>query len=137
VCGLVYAGAKHRDRRELGGLGERIAAEHLEALGFRVLARNARTRHGEIDLIAFDGFTLAFVEVKTRRSRASPRGQQPEPLAGLGVRQRTRLRRLAAAWLMDGARERPYGRTIRFDAVGVLVGTRDELLRLDHLEGAW
>jgi putative endonuclease len=118
-------------------LGECLAAAHLEALGFRVLARNARTRYGEIDVIAFDGVTLAFVEVKTRRASASPGGPHPEPLTGLAVGQRTRLRRLAAAWLKQGARERPYGRTIRFDAVGVLVGARGELLRLEHVEGAW
>jgi Uncharacterised protein family UPF0102 len=47
-------------RRALGQLGERLAAEHLERLGFAIVARNARTRHGEIDLVAFDGHTLCF-----------------------------------------------------------------------------
>ena len=55
-------------RRALGRLGERLAAAHLQRLGFAILARNVRTRHGEIDLIAFDGEALVFVEVKTRRS---------------------------------------------------------------------
>ncbi len=47
-------------RHELGRLGERLAASHLERLGFAILARNARTRYGEIDLIGFDGHTLVF-----------------------------------------------------------------------------
>jgi putative endonuclease len=103
-----------------------------------VIARNVRTRHGEIDLIAFDGHTLVFAEVKTVRARpAGARSQEPHPLERLHPRQRARLRRLAAAWLSDGARERPTARTLRFDAVGVVVDARDQLLRLDHIEAAW
>jgi hypothetical protein len=49
-------------RRALGALGEELAGAHLERLGFSLLARNVRTRHGEIDLIAFDGSTLAFMD---------------------------------------------------------------------------
>lgn len=47
-------------RHALGRLGEQLAATHLERLGFAILARNARTRYGEIDVIAFDGQTLVF-----------------------------------------------------------------------------
>lgn len=48
-------------RRALGVLGEDLAVEHLRRLGFVIVGRNVRTRHGEIDLIAFDGQVLAFV----------------------------------------------------------------------------
>jgi putative endonuclease len=125
--------------RTAGRLGEELAAAHLQRLGFRVLARNARTRRGEIDVIAFDGRTLVFVEVKTRRVRAAGGSISPpqEPLSGLTARQQTRLRALAAAWLSDHRRERPSARTIRFDAVGVLVDHTGALRRLEHLEGAW
>ena len=52
------------DRRHLlGALGERLAAEHLERLGFRIVERNYRTRWGELDIVAFDGRVLAFCEV--------------------------------------------------------------------------
>jgi putative endonuclease len=124
--------------------GEQLAAAHLERLGFTILERNVRTRHGEIDLIAFDGRTLVFAEVKTRRvaggRRELPPGQ--EPLATLRPRQRARLRRLAVAWLSatppdDDRRSRPTARTIRFDALGVVLDAGEKLLRLDHLEGAW
>lgn len=126
-------------RRTLGRLGEDLAAAHLTRLGFATLARNVRTRYGEIDVIAFDGRTLVFAEVKTRRVGSSARGVRAdqEPLPWLRPRQRARLRGLAVAWLSDEQRERPTARTIRFDAVGVIVDGRGRLLRLDHVEGAW
>jgi putative endonuclease len=115
--------------------GEELAAAHLRAHGFEILARNARTRVGEIDVIAFDGRTLVFAEVKSRRASARAR-PAPEPLAGLRPRQRARLRRLAAAWLWSDA-ERPFAQTIRFDAIGVVLDGHGRVRRLEHLEGAW
>ena len=126
-------------RRALGRLGEQIAARHLEGLRFSVLARNVRTRRGEIDLIAYDGATLVFAEVKTRRdlARQPDHGLAQHPLAGLRAGQRERLRSLAAAWLREQREVRPHARTIRFDAIGVLVDARGAVRRLAHLEGAW
>lgn len=54
------------DRMELGRAGEDFAARYLEDLGCRILERNFRCRYGEIDIIALDGSTICFVEVKTR-----------------------------------------------------------------------
>lgn len=126
-------------RRTLGRLGEDLAVAHMERLGFSTLARNVRTRHGEIDLIVFDGATLAFVEVKARRAGSPGRAIRPdqEPVAWLRPRQRARIRRLASAWLSDRRHTRPTAHTIRFDAIGVLVDARGRLLRLDHVEAAW
>jgi putative endonuclease len=126
-------------RQTLGRHGEELAAAHLRRLGFCPLGRNERTRHGEIDLIAFDGHVLVFAEVKTRRvsARASSVRPDQQPLTWLRPRQRVRLRRLAAAWLSDEKHIRPTAHTIRFDAIGVLLDTKDRLLRLDHIEGAW
>jgi putative endonuclease len=125
-------------RRALGGLGERLAAAHLQRLGFAILARNVRTRHGEIDLIAFDGQALVFVEVKTRRADKRWRLTADEqPLAWLRSRQRARVRRLAAAWLHEESRSRPTAHTIRFDAIGVIVDPADRLMCLDHIESEW
>jgi putative endonuclease len=154
---LDRSNAKPPDpRRALGNLGENIAAAHLERLGFAILDRNVRTRHGEIDLIGFDGRTLIVVEVKTRRvhiqlgsatrvwsgSDRSPAPASSElpiaiaPLEGLRRGQRTRLRRLTTAWLHE--RSPPLrAEEIRFDAVGIVVDQRDRLTRLDHIEGAW
>jgi putative endonuclease len=126
-------------RGALGKLGEDLAVGHLRRLGFVILARNVRTRHGEIDIIAFDGLVLAFAEVKTRRASNRRRGLCPEeqPLAWLKHSQRARLRRLACAWLYESTHTRPKARTIRFDAIGVIVDGHDRLLCLDHIRGAW
>jgi putative endonuclease len=131
-----------RDRRRaLGSLGEDLAVGHFRRLGFVVVARNMRTRHGEIDLITFDGHTLVFAEIKTRRASNPRRGLCPrdQPLEWLKLSQRTRLKRLACAWLYENqsTHSRPKARMIRFDAVGVIVDGADRLLRLDHVEGAW
>ena len=111
----------------------------MQRLGFSTLARNARCRAGEIDLIVFDGRTLVFAEVKTRRLTTSGRTVRPgqEPLAWLRPRQMARLRRLAVGWLHDEARVRPTARGIRFDAIGVIVDQAGQPTRIDHVEGAW
>ena len=54
--------------RTIGGEGEERAARFLKRLGYQILHRNWRCRRGEIDIIARDGKTLVFAEVKTRRS---------------------------------------------------------------------
>jgi putative endonuclease len=56
-------------RIQLGKNGESIAARHLEQHGYRILTRNYRSPAGEIDLVARQGETIVFVEVKTRRSQ--------------------------------------------------------------------
>ena len=53
-------------RQRLGTEGESLAVAHLEKLGYRTLERNYRTRFGEIDIVADDGGTVVFVEVKTK-----------------------------------------------------------------------
>jgi putative endonuclease len=116
-------------RHHLGRLGERLAAEHLERRGCSIVARNHRTRHGEIDLIAVDGDALVFVEVKTRRGRG-------EPWDALHDAKRGQVRRMAVAYLSDAA-DRPRTSLVRFDAIGVVVDARGRLTRLDHLEGAF
>jgi putative endonuclease len=127
-------------RRELGRAGESLAAEHLRGCGFAIVARNQRTRHGEIDLIAFDGHTLVFAEVKTRRVRArrgrAQRDSEP-PLAALSPRQRARLRRLSAAWLAGEGRSLPFAQAIRFDAIGVAIDAGGALRSLEHIPAAW
>jgi len=131
--------ARADPRRALGQRGEDIALEHLCALGATLVARNQRTRAGEIDLIVRMPNVLVFVEVKTRRTRspASAANGPPadDPLLGLHAAQRRRLRRLAVAWLAQhGSVARAT--ELRFDAIGVLLDERDRLMRLDHLEGA-
>jgi putative endonuclease len=117
-------------RHHLGRLGERLAAEHLQRRGCSIVARNHRTRHGEIDLIAVDGDALVFVEVKTRRGRG-------DPWDALHDAKRVQVRRMAMAYLADVTAPRPRTSLLRFDAIGVVVDARGRLTRLDHLEGAF
>lgn len=58
------------------------------------------------------------------------------PWDALGEAKRAQVRRMAAAWLAE-ARPRPFGAQLRFDAIGVVVDRAGELVRLDHLEGAF
>jgi putative endonuclease len=119
-------------RPELGRLGEQLAAEHLARRGYQIVERNYRTRWGELDLVAFDGRTLAFCEVKTRRTSDSGRS----PLESVRGRKRSRVRKMAGSWLIERT-NRPYADNVRFDAIGVTLDAAGRLLRLEHLEGAF
>jgi putative endonuclease len=119
-------------RRTLGEAGERLALAHLGRLGFALVARNHRTRWGELDLVVFDGRTLVFVEVKARRASARA-GTALEAVSSAKQRQ---VRRMAAAWLTE-VQDRPRSAELRFDVIGVTVDGRGDLVRLDHLEGAF
>jgi len=117
--------------KTLGRRGEALAAEHFERLGYRVLARNHRTRFGELDLVLADasGDTIVFCEVKARRVGADWRENLHEA-------KRRQVRTMAAAWLSEVS-DRPRHAELRFDAVGVTLDARDELVRLDHLQAAF
>jgi putative endonuclease len=121
-------------RRARGERGEQIAAEHLEHRGYKIVARNARTRHGELDLIAADDRALVFCEVKTRVAGGS-RGPSG-PLEAIGPHKQRRLRALACEWLATTA-DRPRRVDLRFDAIGVTLSSRGDLIALEHLEAAF
>jgi putative endonuclease len=107
--------AKHL---ELGREGEALAALLLTGKGYRIVARNYRTRGGEVDLVCLDGETVVFVEVKTRGPGSLARPDQ----AVTGTKQ-GRLVRAAAAFLSE---RDWWERPCRFDVVAVVVrgGTR-------------
>jgi putative endonuclease len=119
-------------RLQLGRLGEDLALEHLERLGYRLVTRNHRTRFGEIDLIVSDDATIVFVEVKARRSGTSA-GSAVESVP---PRKQRQVRGMAAAWLVEST-DRPRSRDLRFDVVAVTVDDGGGLMRLDHLEAAF
>ncbi|MGH7728505.1 MAG: YraN family protein [Vulcanimicrobiaceae bacterium] len=82
------------ERAQLGRAGEARAAAHLSALGFEILRRNLRGPAGEIDIVAREGQTFVFVEVKARRTRRFGRA-----LGAVDARKRARLRAAAADFL--------------------------------------
>ncbi len=118
--------------KELGRRGEDLAAAHFSRLGYRVLARNHRTRFGELDLVLADEAdgTIVFCEVKSRRLGS---GDWRDSLHDA---KRAQVRTMAAAWLAE-VTNRPFGAELRFDAVGVTLDDRGMLVRLDHLEAAF
>jgi putative endonuclease len=126
------AGVPNDPRRHLGRIGEDLALDHLRRRGYELVARNHRTRHGEIDLIVCDGRTLVFAEVKTRRATSSGRG----PWEALHPRKRSQVRRMASAFLAD-VEQRPRAPALRCDAIGIVIDAQGRLMRLDHLEGAF
>ena len=104
-------------RRIFGDAGEHVAERALTELGWRVLARNARTRYGEIDLVCHDGRGYVFVEVKTRRA-----GSFVSALEAVGPQKVARLIRLAEAWLALHGERRAHWRlalaALTVDAIG-------------------
>lgn len=124
----MSADARHR----LGQLGERLAAEHLIRQGFEIVERNYTTRRGELDIIAFDGRTLAFCEVKARRLAPGA----GSPFDAIRVLKRSQVRRMAGRWLRDRP-DHPYAEALRFDAIGVTFDPGGRLVGIDHVKGAW
>jgi putative endonuclease len=120
-------------RLRLGRAAEQLVAERLVASGWRIVTRNARLPSGELDLVALDGETLVFVEVKAGRVGAS---QGPElPAHAVGRRKQLKLRRLAREWIAEG--RGPSGVAgYRFDVVGVRFGP-DGLADVDHIRHAF
>jgi putative endonuclease len=118
-------------RQHLGRLGEQLAADHLERVGYSVVARNHRTRHGELDVVAAGEGVLVFAEVKTRRE-----GPFARPWDALHPRKQAQVRRMAAAFLAE-VQDRPRRPAIRFDAIGVTIDARGRLVALDHIEAAF
>ena len=120
-------------RHQLGRLGEELAAEHLMRRGFEILERNYRTRWGELDIVAFDGQTLSFCEVKTRRLGAA---SELGPFDGIRGPKRSRVRRMAGSWMSEHT-DRAFARVIRCDAIGVTFDRAGRLMSFEHLEGAF
>lgn len=100
------------DNREQGKKGEDRADAYLKKIRYKILERNYRTRFGEIDLIAQDGTTIVFVEVKLRTT-----GEFGSPLAAVDERKQKRLRRAAVRYLQSrGLYDRAPA---RFDVLGI------------------
>ena len=112
----------------MGVAGEALAARHLTARGYVVLARNHRLGHREIDLIVRKGETVAFVEVKTRSGEGFG-----HPLEAITARKRREIERVARAWIQRHGRT---GLAYRFDAVGVQLRSGRPPV-VEHVPGAW
>jgi putative endonuclease len=121
-------------RQRLGRAAEDLVAARLAESSWEVVARNARTRHGELDVVALDGRTLVFVEVKAGRAGAAFGPERP--VLAVDFRKQLRIRRLATAW-MGERRDLPRYEGIRFDAVGVTYDRNGRVADYEHIEGAF
>lgn len=120
-------------RQSMGRRAEDLVARRLAAVGWEILERNARTRHGELDIVAREGRTLVFVEVKAGRRDAAFGPERP--VLAVDARKQRRLRRLAAAWLAE-RRDAPRCASIRFDVVGVTFD-RGRPVEAEHIRNAF
>lgn len=99
------------ERQALGIQGENLAVAEIERRGYAVLARRYRTRHGEIDIVARDGDTIVFIEVKAKETPEFGRAAE-----AVGLRKQQRIVSMAVDYL---ARNRLTAKPCRFDVVAI------------------
>ncbi len=115
-------------RQQLGSFGERVARQHLEANGYRVLDTNFRVRDGEIDIVAQMDDDVVFVEVKTRRGDS-----MGSAVESIDWRKAQRLLAAAAAYERSHI-PLPPGR--RIDVIAIDLDEDGVLVSLQHIESA-
>lgn len=114
-------------RQRLGQLGEDAAAARLTAQGWQIVARNWRTRRGEIDIIAQDRDWLVFVEVRARRA---PTAGSPEE--SVTPRKQLQLAHMAEEYLFELRWPGPW----RADVIAIEFDPRDQITRYAHYQDA-
>jgi putative endonuclease len=115
-------------RRLFGQEGEAEAERYLRRKGYRIVARNVRSSLGELDLVAEDGQTLVFIEVKARRS-----GEFGGAIHAVHRQKQQKLARLASQFL---AQRHWMERSCRFDVL-LLQATETAELRVEHIQNAF
>ena len=111
-----------------GQKGEQIAAELLEKKGFKIIQRNWKMGHLEMDIIAGNKTELAFAEVKTRTSTFRGR-----PEEAVDILKQRRMVAAANAYIKYYREERK----LRFDIIGILMNKLGEIVEITHLENAF
>ncbi len=135
VCDLPDLGPSMTvARRRTGEIAEELIAQRLAAAGWEIVERNARTRYGELDIVARDGSALVFIEVKGAREGTAFGPEKP--ILSIDLRKQRRVRRLATAWISERRDQPPYAE-IRFDAVGVTLDRSDRAVDVDYVTGAF
>jgi putative endonuclease len=116
-------------RRWFGMRAETAVARYIKHQGYRILARNYRCSHGEIDLIAIDGNCLVFIEV---RSTAGERTERPA--LSVDRTKQNRLTRLALHYLQSN---HLLGRPARLDVIAVSWPANAKVPQIDHYQNAF
>lgn len=115
-------------RQLLGRRGEQSAAKFLREKGYSILKQNYRCHHGEIDIIAKEGDTIVFVEVKTRSSKAFG-----GPAAAVNYRKQQQISKAAFTYLEE---QQLNDVDSRFDVISILAED-DKQLECKHLPDAF
>jgi putative endonuclease len=115
-------------RKEVGAIGEKLAADFLKKHGYKIIQRNFRCREGEIDIIAQKGEYLVFVEVRTKKNTVFGTPEESVTLS-----KREKLISLANAYLQTCDKQ-PL--SWRIDVVAVELTRDNRVLRLEHIENA-
>jgi putative endonuclease len=115
--------------RTLGQRGEDTAARFLKRLGYTIVARGQRDKLGELDIVAVDGRTIVFVEVKTRTSL-----EGGEPHEAVTPIKQQRMTRVALGYLR---RHRLLEYSARFDVVAVTWPSDEHRPRIEHFPNAF
>ena len=118
-----------RRYRSLGQRGERAAERFVRRKGYKIVARRERGRLGEMDLVAVDGRTIVFIEVKTRTSHSAG-----HPAEAVGPDKQQRLTRLALGYLK---RHGLLEHKARFDVVAVTWPDGARHPHIDHIQNAF
>jgi putative endonuclease len=126
----------------VGLAGEVAVRELVVKRNWHVIDHNVRWREGELDLIAVDGNTLVFAEVKTLVARGPDGLSTFSPFESIDRRKQNQVRMLAKRWLVDELRRQQDARDIRFnnfrfDAFAVTLSRQHEVLSIEHLEDAF
>jgi putative endonuclease len=100
-----------KERLSLGKFGEDLAFKEIKGLGYKRIIRNYRCPLGEVDLIAIDGDTLVFIEVKTRKGRSLAYAKE-----AVNDRKRRQLSKVALSYMKSN---KLNGAKARFDVVAV------------------
>ncbi len=121
--------AAWRRYMSLGQRGERAADHYLRRQGYKIVGRRERTALGELDLVAVDGRTVVFIEVKTRRSHDTG-----HPAEAVGPDKQQRLTRLALAYLK---RHDLLECSARFDVLAITWPDGARHPTIEHIKNAF
>ena len=116
-------------RRALGSFGEAAATAHLARQGYSIVVRGWRCSQGELDIVAQQGTTLVFVEVRTKRGNA-----QSSPEESITLTKQARLISLALTYL--DAHTIDANSSWRIDVISVVIDRAGRIARLTHIEHA-
>ena len=121
------------EHNELGKNGENLAVEFLEGKGYQIIARNWRCGNNELDIVALDGDTLVFVEVKTRKDCAARFDDYGLPCEAVNTEKQRHILYTARIFL----EKHPTDKYIRFDVVEIYRSEDGKSTRVNHIESAF